>query len=202
MARCNRIFKEEYINPYVLAKRTIHFAQEQLCLTKWNSLSQNEVVPQNMQYIIRTDGSFESADQLAGIGWTINKNEELVNAGASTVRASSIIHAELIAIQAGIQEVEKSNLSNFIFYSDSIDICNIIQNKSAGLTEYIEDLNNCKEILGSHNGVIIWTSRSYISASDQLANHARKLAVSNYWDSNFPTWSLELNDDDYCNSYK
>lgn len=118
MARCSRIFKEGF------AKRIIHFAREQICLTKWNSIYQNERASSNIQFIIRTDGSSEVTDQLAGIGSTINKNDKLISAGAFTVRASSIIYAEVIAIQAGLQEAEKKNLSNFVLYSDSLASCN------------------------------------------------------------------------------
>lgn len=107
MARCNRIFKKEFINSYSLTKKILYFSHEQKCLTKWDSA----LLPQDNElascyYYICTDGSFEYDDNIAGIGWTLNKNDELLAAGATIVRASSILHTELLAILASLKEAK------------------------------------------------------------------------------------------------
>lgn len=201
MESCKRIFKKEVISPYSLSKKILYFFNEHNCLSKWNYSEQLVNLRSSSQYYIRSDGSFKSENLLASIGWTINSSDSLISAGATPLQSSSILHTEALAISASLQDAEKVNISNFTLLTDSLSLCNALSN-CANLQENLEEImSQCKEILRARGGIAQWTRRLNISAPNHLAKLARKIAISNYWEDDFPLWLIDINSTDCCNFY-
>lgn len=66
-------------------------------------------------FIARTDDSYTHTGELAGTGWTLVNEGELLNAGAFCTRAEDSFEVGLKAVYAVLKTLGHENLSNFLF---------------------------------------------------------------------------------------
>lgn len=180
-ARCKRNFQDDMESSVSLFYKIIKFSSNKKLLTKWDTPSTHkENNSEDFSHIICSDGSFLDKSQLAGIGWTINSNSILVAAGASPVKATSIIELEFLAAVVGLEEAKKMGLKKFLLHTDSVSL----YLQLSGLLSIPNEINvlvsHCRNLLAEGEGVVQWTRRVFLSAPDSLAKLARSLAVSNF----------------------
>lgn len=192
-ARCKRIFQNEPESPVSLFFKIIRFATDQKLLTKWDSpCDPKEITSGNAPYKIWTDGSFVDESQLAGIGWTISHNSDLIATRASPVMASSIIKTQLLVVAADLEDAKRMELNNFPLFTDSLSAYLMLSRLSSTPKELKNLISHCRRLLREGNGSILWMNRANLSVPDSLDKLARLKAVSNFWSLEFPPWLKEL----------
>lgn len=112
-ARCQRVFQNNWASSKDLCIRILKYTEKQKVLS--NKYDQNKWKADSFkdyEYVVRSDGSFK--DTLAGAGWTLNNEGDLVVAGACCLRANDAFEAELISLYSVLKVFLQENLGNFL----------------------------------------------------------------------------------------
>lgn len=124
--------------------------------SQWdNLLSQADNPSSDYSFIIRMDGSFSSENQVAGIGWTINNQLELIAAGAATIRANSSLQAELLASATSVEEIISRILKHYVIFTDSVILYNFIRGMTSAPDDIAGFIKFCAETISQSTRTVV-----------------------------------------------
>lgn len=93
--------------------------------------------PPNRWQKVNVDATVDVENQMAGLGVVVRDSEGNYRAAAIKILkfSANVAMAEAAAMEWGLQVAEKASITSRIFKSNSLEVIDLINNKSSSLTE-------------------------------------------------------------------